>query len=692
MHRALSFALGLALAAPAATAGDAPGAAAPHAFTARDLVQMERLGEPQMSPDGTRVVFTRRTYDWDANKSTISLWLVPTDGKPPRPLTTARAMDTSPAWSPDGKSIAFLSDRSGSSQVHTIDPQGGEASQLTRFPVDVGSFRLSPDGRRLAFSAEVYPDCPDLKCTADRDKARADDPVKATVFSSLPIRHWDTWEDGKRSHLFVWDPAGGNPIDIMKGVDADSPTKPFGGSEEYAWSPDGKSIAFTAKIVRNPAWSTDQDVYLAAADGSGFRCLSEANEAVDREPAFSPDGKTIAWLAMARPGYEADRQRVVLYDLATGKRRALTETWDRSAGSIAWTGDGRLLLVTAEEEGRQKIFAIEAGGAASPKVTPLVSEGFCSALAAGPGDRFVYLRDNLSSPAEVFAARADGSGSKALTAINAPRLAAIKMGRAEEFFFTGAAGHRVQGWLLKPVDFDAGQKYPVAFLIHGGPQGAWDDHFHYRWNMQAFAGAGYVTVAINFHGSTGFGQPFTDAINADWGGKPYEDLMKGLDHVLASYAFADGGKVCALGASYGGYMINWINGHTDRFKCLVSHDGELDIKASYYSTEELWFPEWELGGPPWESRSTYERFSPEGFVSHWKTPTLVVHGARDFRLPETEGFAAFTVLQRRGIPSKLLYFPDENHWVLKPRNSVFWHETVLAWLDQWVKGSAAGRS
>jgi len=690
--RLLWLALGLAVVPSAAPAGDASGATTPHACSARDLVQMERLGEPQMSPDGTWVVFTRRTYDWDANKTSIGLWLVPADGKAPRPLTTARAMDTSPAWSPDGKSIAFLSDRGGSSQVHTIDPLGGEASQLTRFPVDVDSFRLSPDGRRLAFSAEVYLDCPDLKCTADRDKARADDPVKATVFSSLPIRHWDAWEDGKRSHLFVWDPAGGEPVDIMKGVDADSPTKPFGGAEEYAWSPDGKSIAFTAKIVKNPAWSTDQDVYLAAADGSGFRCLSEANEAVDREPAFSPDGKTIAWLAMARPGYEADRQRVVLYDLATGRRRALTETWDRSAGSIAWTGDGRLLLVTAEDEGRQKIFAIDAGGGASARVTPLVSEGFSSALSTGPGDRFVFLRDSLSSPAEVFAARAGGSDMRALTAINAQHLAAIKMGRAEEFFFTGAAGHRVQGWLVKPADFDPGRKYPVAFLIHGGPQGAWTDHFHYRWNMQAFAGAGYLTVAINFHGSTGFGQTFTDAINSDWGGKPYEDLMKGLDHVLASYAFADGGRVCALGASYGGYMINWINGHTDRFKCLVSHDGELDIKASYYSTEELWFPEWELGGPPWESRATYDRFSPEGFVSHWKTPTLVVHGARDFRLPETEGFAAFTALQRRGIPSKLLYFPDENHWVLKPRNSVFWHETVLAWLDQWLKGPTAGRS
>ena len=697
MRTAALFALSLSLALvlPIAMAGGAPALTASHAFSVRDLVAVERLGEPQPSPDGKWIVFTRRAHDWDAKSTSIRLWLVPVDGKAPRPLTAAKAMDTSPLWSPDGRSIAFLSDRGGASQVHTIDPTGGEAAQLTRFPVDVGSFRWSPDGLRLAFSAEVYPDCPDLQCTADRDQARADDPVKASVFTSLPIRHWDTWEDGKRSHIFVWSIAGGDPVDIMKGADADSPTKPFGGAEEYAWSPDGRSIAFTAKMAKDPAWSTDSDVYLAAADGSGFRCLSDANEAVDREPVFSPDGRTIAWLAMARPGYEADRQRVVLHDLASGRRRVLTEGWDRSASSIAWSHDGRRIIVTAEEGGHQKIFAIDAAsggdGTTGSKVTPLVTDGYNSALALGPGNRLVFLRDTLSSPAEVFTARADGSDQKAMTGVNTSRLAAVRMSRAEEFFFPGAGGDQVQGWIMKPVDFEPGRRYPVAFLIHGGPQGAWTDHFHYRWNMQAFAGAGYVTVAINFHGSTGFGQAFTDAINGDWGGKPFEDIMKGLDHVLATYPFTDGGRVGALGASYGGYMINWINGHSDRFKCLVSHDGELDLKASYYATEELWFPEWEFGGPPWEKREAYERWSPEGSVARWKTPTLVVHGARDFRLPETEGFATFTALQRRGIPSRLLYFPDENHWVLKPRNSVFWHETVLAWLDQWLKGTPAGR-
>jgi dipeptidyl aminopeptidase/acylaminoacyl peptidase len=676
----------------AAALGDAAAAPVPHPFSARDLVSFERLGEPQPSPDGQWVVFTVRSYDWDANSTRTNLWLVSIDGKTLRPLTTAKATDTSPRWSPDGTTIAFLSNRGGSTQVHSIDPRGGEAGPITRFPVDVDSFRWSPDGRRLAFSAEVYPDCPDLKCTADRDKTRADDPVKASVFTRLPIRHWDTWEDGKRSHLFVWSVSGGDPVDLMKGVDADAPTKPFGGAEEYSWSPDGRSIAFTSKMAKNYAWSTDDDVYLAATDGSGYRCLSEANEAIDREPAFSPDGKRLAWLAMARPGYEADRQRVVIHDLASGQKRVLTEGWDRSAGSIAWSQDGLRILVTAEEGARQKVFAIDTtGGRAGERVTPLVTRGYVTALAIARGDRLVFLRDTLTEPAELFTARADGSDLKALTSINAQHLATVRMSRPEEFFFTGAAGDRVQGWILKPVDFQAGRKYPVAYLIHGGPQGAWTDHFHYRWNMQAYAGAGYVTVAVNFHGSTGFGQAFTDAINGDWGGKPFEDLMKGLDHVLATRDYADGGRVGALGASYGGYMINWINGHTDRFRCLVSHDGELDIKSSYYSTEELWFPEWELGGPPWEKPDAYDRWSPEGSVERWKTPTLVVHGARDFRLPETEGFATFTALQRRGVPSKLLYFPDENHWVLKARNSVFWHETVIGWLDQWLKETPGAR-
>ena len=678
MVAVMATALGLA----SAVAVPGPAPAGTHAFSVHDMVAMERIGEPQPSPDGRRVVFTRRTYDPGAGRATTNLWVVGIDGGEPIRLTSAKASDTHPRWSPDGGTIAFISDRSGSSQIWSIDPAGGEARQRSTFPVDVDNVEWSPDGTHLAFTAEVEIDCPDLKCTASRDQDRDKDPVKARVYTRVPVRHWDTWEDNKRSHIFVWPVDGGTPVDIMKGVDADAPPKPFGGSEEFAWSPDGRSIAFTTKIRDDDAWSTDLDIYLAALDGGGVRCLTEPNEALDSQPAFSPDGRSLAWLAMARPMYEADRMRVTIMDLASRTTRVLTDAWDRSADSMTWTPDGSQLIVTAGDLGRSRIFSVEA---ATGKVTPIVQDHFNSEVGVAGSDRLVFLQDSLTSAAEVHTALLDGGDHRALTRINAPGLAAARMSTPEEFWFKGAKGDKVHGWILKPVDFHPRKKYPVAFLIHGGPQGAWDDHFHYRWNPQAYAGAGYVTVAINFHGSTGFGQAFTDAIRKNWGGAPYEDLMKGLDHVIASYDYVDGDMVCALGASYGGYMVNWIAGQTDRFRCLVSHDGEFDLHAGYYTTEELWFPEWEQGGPPWAPESTYSRWSPANHVTKWKTPMLVIHGARDYRLPDTEGLATFNALQRRGIPSKFVHFPDENHWVLKPANSIFWHETVLGWLHQWMK-------
>ena len=676
---------GLLLVGPAALPR-AWGAPETHPFSVRDMVSMERLGDPQPSPDGRWVVFTRRVYDWDADRVATNLWIVSSEGGKPRRLTAAQASDRGPRWSPDGGTIAFISSRSGSSQIWTIAPAGGEAVQKSSFPVDVDNVQWSPDGTRLAFSAEVYPDCPDLECTADRDRQLADDPVNARVYTSLPFRHWDAWEDGKRSHVFVWSLAGGKePIDLMKGVDADTPTRPFGGAEEFTWSPDGKEIALTAKIVETPAWSTDLDIYLVAANGKRFRCITEDNEAVDAQPVYSPDGRTIAYLAMARPGYEADRMRVVLYDRAARRSLVLSEDWDRSAASLTWAPDGRRIFVTANDTGRTKIFSIPVAGAAAGQAAVVIGEHHNTSVSATSAGRLIFSQDSLTSPAEIYSSRLDGSGLKQLTHINRERLTAARLSQPEEFWFNGAGGARVHAWLLKPVGFREGRKYPVALVIHGGPQGASTDRFHYRWNPQAYAGAGYVTLEINFHGSTGYGQAFTDAIRGNWGGQPFEDLMKGLDHLAANYDFVDAGRMCALGASYGGYMVNWIAGQTDRFKCLVNHDGEFDNKTSYYTTEELWFPEWEFTGTPWQNPGGYERWSPSEHVGRWKTPMLVIHGGRDYRLPETEGFATFTALQRRGIPSKLVYFPAENHWVLSARNSVFWHETVIGWLDEWLK-------
>ncbi len=659
-------------------------AAAPHPFSVKDMVAMERLSDPQPSPDGAWIVFGRRVWDEAANKVSTNLWLVSSDGATLRQLTSAKSSDTGARWSSDGRSIAFISNRGGASQIWTIEPAGGEARPWSSFPVDMDNVQWSPDGKRVAFSAEVYPDCKDLKCTADRDAEKEKNPVKARIYTSLMFRHWDTWEDGKRSHIFVWSGDSNDaPVDLLEGIDADSPTKPFGGSEEFAWSPDGREIAFTMKQVDNPAWSTDLDIYVTAADGRGApRCITEANQAVDTQPAYSPDGKTIAYLAMARPGYESDRQVLTLFDRATGASRPLTAGWDRSAGSAAWSSDSRTLFITAGEMARQKIFSVDAG---SGRTRVVVGDHYNSSVTPSVRDRLIFLQDSLTAPAEVFACNADGAGLRRLTGINDARMATARVSVPEEFWFKGANNDQVHGWLFKPVGFEAGRKYPVAFMIHGGPQGSWEDHFHYRWNAQAYAGAGYVTVQIDPHGSTTYGQAFTDAIRRSWGGWPYEDLMKGLDHVIATYPYVDGDRVGALGASYGGYMVNWIAGQTDRFKCLVSHDGELDTRSSYYSTEELWFPEWEHGGLPWDPDTTHEKWSPVDHVAKWKTPMLVIHGANDYRLVDTEGMSVFTALQRRGIPSKLLYFPDENHWVLKAKNSILWHETVIGWLDQWLK-------
>lgn len=673
-----------------------PDLTRPHPFSVHDMVRMERLGDPKPSPDGKWIVFTRQTWDPDANKTTTNLWLVSMDGTELRQLTTAKYMaDTSPVWSPDGQTVAFVSNRSGSQQIWTIRPDGGEAQQLTSFPVDVDNLRWSPAGTHIAFTAEVYPDA-DLDETARRDKEKADNPVKAMKFDRLFIRRWDTWFDGKRRHIFVlpvkqssggWEMTG-PPLDLMQGIDADSPTRPFGGSEEYDWSPDGKEIAYTAQLGDDIAWSTDLNIYLVPVTGGEARCITQANKATDTRPAYSPDGKSIAYLAMARPGFESDRYRIQLYDRATGQIRSLTEHWDRSPTSLAWSSDCKTLFVTAEETARVKIFAVDV---ASGHLREVVGEHANSGVAVagrsgGAGtDRIVFGQSSLTGPAEIWSVWSDGSGLRQLTHVNDQRVSLARMSKPEEFWFTGALGDQVHAWILKPVDFEEGKKYPVAFIVHGGPQNANLDHFHYRWNPQAFAGAGYAVIAINFHGSTGFGQAFIDSITGDWGGKPLEDLMTGLDYALDHYPWLDPDRVGALGASFGGWMINWINGHTNRFKCLVNHDGSFDEFSSYFTTEELWFAEWEFSGPPWQNPELYDRFSPGRYVANWQTPTLVIHGAKDFRVVDTEGIATFTALQRKRIPSELLYFPDENHWVLKPKNSILWHETVIGWLDRWLK-------
>ncbi len=684
-----------------------PAAVASHPFSVHDLWAMKRIGDPQVSPDGRAVVFVLTSYDTAENKSTADLWLVGVDGTGLRRLTTHSAKPSNPRWSPDGRFIYFLSARTETSQVWRIPVDGGEAEQITREPLDLGSLAISPDGRYLAFSMEVFPGR-----SPTETKSRLDEIAKqkatGKVYDRLFIRHWDTWKDGRRSHLFVMPLAAEGPtqrrgsraggslrspgggVDVMKRMDADVPSKPFGGAEDFTFTPDSRSVVFSARDAgREEAWSTAFNLYEAPVDGSRPpRCLTSPNQAVMTHPVFSPDGRTLAWLAMSRPGYESDRLRIMLRawgraaDPRRGVDRSLTQGWDRSAGTIVWSSDGRTIYTVADHLGQHSLFAVDVK---TGRVRTIVESGYVTTPLVA-GDRIVFGYCDLRGPTELHSIRPDGRDHRVLTRINAPQVAAARMGEPEQFTFAGWGGEPVYAYVVRPVDFKASRKYPVAFLIHGGPQGSFGNMFHYRWNPQVYAGAGYAVVMVDFHGSTGYGQAFTDSIRDDWGGKPLVDLQKGLAAALERYPWMDGKRVAALGASYGGYMINWIAGQwPDRFRCLVNHDGNLDERMAYYDTEELWFPEWERHGPPWERPFAYTKHNPIEHVHRWKTPMLVIHGGRDFRVVDTQGISTFTALQRRGIPSKLLYFPDENHWVLKPANSVQWHETVLAWLRQWTR-------
>lgn len=656
------------------------------------MLAMERLSDPQMAPDGSAVAFTVRTTDLAANRGRTDIWIAPFDGSEPRRLTTNEAADFHPRWAPDGRGLFFLSTRSGSSQVWRLPVAGGEPHQVTDLPLDAGNLVVSPDGRRIALTMDVFVACESLACTAERLEERASGKTTGVGYDDLFVRHWDVWKDGRRSHVFVLElddsgVAAGEPVDLMPGLDQDAPPKPFGGAEEIAFASGGDAVIFASRLGgTEEALSTNFDLYLAPADGSSPAVnLTASNPAWDSRPVLSPDGDTLAWMAMERPGYESDRFHVRLARLDGSRledERALTADWDRSVSGLAFSADGQTLFVTAADVGQRSLFAVDVAGG---EVTRLHDEGSIAGLAVSE-DRLVTLHNDLAGPSELYVSAPDGSGRQPLTAINAEQRAAARVGSYEQFTFAGWNGETVHGYLVRPVDFDPDRRYPVAFLIHGGPQGSFGNSFHYRWNPQAYAGAGYAAVMIDFHGSVGYGQDFTDSIRGDWGGKPLEDLQKGLAAALDRYPFLDGDRVCALGASYGGYMVNWIAGAwPERFRCLVNHDGVFDLRSMYYTTEELWFVEWDHLGSYFDNADGYERHNPATLVDRWRTPMLVIHGALDFRVPETQGLAAFTALKRRGVPARLLYFPDENHWVLSPANSVQWHEEVLGWLARWLE-------
>ena len=654
-----------------------------HPFSVHDMLAMDRISDPQVSPDEQSIVFVVRKTDLEANKGRTDLWLIGTDGQDLTQLTTNPEADYNPVWSNDGKTIYFISTRSGSAQVWKIRTYGGEAQQVTDEPLDVGNLIISPDSKYLAFTMDVFPFS---KPEATKKKLDSIEEQQSTgkIYENIFVRHWDTWMDSRRSHLFVMPSEGGKAKDVMLLMNADTPSKPFGGTEEITFTPDSKSIIFTARNVgAQEAWSTDFNLYISQITGSvSPKCLTEENQAWDSNPVFSPDGKTLGYLAMERPGYESDRFRIVLQQWPDGEKRVLTEDWDRSPSSICFSENGQYIYTTATNLGQVSLFCIRVD---SGQVETLVKDGTISSPSIA-GDKIIYAMNNLSSPTEIYSIKPVTGSKEQITHINTEKISAAKMGDYEQFTFPGWNDETVYCYIVKPANFDSNKKYPVAFLIHGGPQGSFGNDFHYRWNPQAYAGAGYAVVMVDFHGSTGYGQAFCDSIRSDWGGKPLEDLQKGLAAALERYPWMDGEKVGALGASFGGYMINWIEGNwPDRFLCMVNHDGIIDELMAYFDTDELWFPEWDHMGTPWGNPEGYEKQNPVNFVKNWKTPMLVIHSGQDYRVADTQGLGTFNALQRLGIPSKLLYFPDESHWVQKPANSIQWHETVINWLDQWLK-------
>ncbi len=618
----------------------------------------------------------------EANKTVRHIWLVPVEGGEPRQLTRGAGSDTRPRWSPDGKSIAFISTRGGKSQIWIVPADGGEARQITSLSTEADGVSWARNASTLVFTSKVFPSCADDECNSKRLDERAKSKVKAQIIDELLFRHWDEYRDGKYTHTFVVSADGGRPQDLTPGA-VDSPTWFLGGPDAYTISPDGKEVCFTSNRSGGSAiaWTTNNDLYLVPAEGGEPKNITKDNMGSDAAPQYSPNGRYIAYTSQARNGYESDLVRLRVYDRETGSVKDLTTGFDQLVASFAWSPDNDTIYFTAPEYGRQPTFRTSLS---KPKVEK-VHGGMRDEIQVTPdGQWFVFTRSSMTRPAEVARATTAGSTATPLTHANDALMAKLDLNPAEDVTTPGALGAKIHSLLVKPPGFDASKKYPAIMLIHGGPQGAWDDAWSYRWNAQMFAARGYVVMMTNFHGSIGYGQAFTEQISGDWGGACYEDVMKAADY-LESLPYVDKTRVGAAGASFGGYLVNWIAGHTNRFKALVSHDGVYESRSMYAETEELWFDEWEHGGILWEKREAYEKSSPSNHVQNIQTPMLIIHGELDYRVPVGQGIQLFQSLQRRGVPSRFLYFPDEGHWVLKPQNSQLWYRTVLAWMDKNLK-------
>ena len=709
-----------------------------HPFTFEEMMALKRVGEPIVSPDGKWVLFSAVDVSLEANTKIPHVWVVPTAGGEARVIISGQQSDR-PRWAPDGKRFLFLSSKEGGSQIWIADFDDAKGMvtgthKLTSIASEADGPIWSPDGKNILFVSNVYPECADEACNTKRLDEAEKSKVKALIFTRLLYRHWNAYKEGKRNHLLIIPAEGGASRDLTPG-DHDVPPFSLGGQDDYTFSPDGQEICYTSNHDEVEALSTNNDLFIVPVSGGAAKKITE-NPASDSSPLYSSDGKYIAYRAQVRPGYESDRFRLMLYNRRTGHVRNLTESFDRWVGTYTWDPDSSKIYFVADDQGNSPIYSVSLeteiiGGEAGNDITIHHTKINIKQIVPGHNDDLVVTHDGKSLlftrmsvrfPNEIFRATLSPSSSAAaaagatvfesqevctdstgkikpegcktasveksevqLTDLNHAVLSRVAMAPLETYWFTGAANEKVEGFLVKPPNFDPNKKYPLKFIVHGGPEVPEGDEWSYRWNPELFAANGYVVIMINFHGSPGYGQKFIDAINGDWGGAPFEDLMKGLDDAEHTYPFIDKDRECALGASFGGYMVDWILGHSNRFKCIVSHDGQYNTESTWGSTEELWFQEWEFKGPLYSNRELYRKWSPHLSALNFKTPTLVIHSQLDYRLDVSEGFQLFTTLQRLKVPSKMLYFPDEGHWILKPQNSRLWYKTVSEWVDQWTK-------
>lgn len=655
-----------------------------------DMFRLQRISDPALSPDGRLVAYTLTTPDLAANRTMTDLWIVPSEGGEPRRLTDHPAHDRRPVWSPDGQWILFESTRSGSQQLWLTRPDGTGERQLTTIATEASDATWSPDGLLVAFVSEVFPEFSAMPFAASDSLNRlrlqelSGGRVKAKLITSLLYRHWNSWRDGKRKHIFVQPVGGGEPRDLTPGDrDAVPSSQTFSAGVDYAFSPDAREIAFTASPapVREEAWRTNHDLFIVPLDGGSPRQIT-TNPAADGYPRYSPDGRFIAYRAQETPGFEADRWQIMLYDRGSGTHRSLTASFDASPGPHVWSPDGVEIFFAAEEKGNEPVYAATVAGG---DIRRIFAEGVNGAPAVFPdGRRVLFTHMTAVRPVELYTIGTAGDGLTRVTGVNDGVFRDLTIPPPEAVWFEGDGGKSIHAWLFRPPGFDPSRKYPFVYLVHGGPQGAWLNAWSFRWNPALWAAQGYVVMAPNPRGSTGFGQQFVNEISRDWGGKVFTDLMKGLDYA-ESLPFVDAARKAAAGASFGGYMMNWFQAKAGgRFRTLVTHCGTFNFFNSWGGTEEIWFDEWERGGTPWENPAGYERFSPHLHTENFSTPNLVIHNELDYRVPLSEGMQLFTVLQRRGIPSRFLYFPDEGHWVLKPANSERWHTVVFEWLAEYL--------